>query len=190
MPAEIEIKLKVKSLERLRRLVRALGFQKVSARHFESNYLFDFPDQRLRRTGRLLRLRIESGRATVTFKGPPARSRHFKVREEIETPVESGEDVRRILESVGLRQAFCYQKYRTTYAPGPHSRPRVHAELTLDETPIGSFVELEGPEPWIDQVARQLGYDRADYITASYATLYFDHCRRRGVRPANMTFRK
>jgi adenylate cyclase, class 2 len=189
MPAEIEIKLKVDSLARVRRLIRALRFRRASARRFESNYLFDFPDQRLRRSGRLLRLRVEDGQATVTFKGPPARFRHFKVREEIETPVAGGDEVRRIFESLGLRQTFCYQKFRTTYRPRRQPQSPEHAELTLDETPIGTFVELEGPRRWIDKVAGELGYGRADYITASYSALYFDACRRRGVRPANMVFR-
>ena len=62
--------------------------------------------------------------------------------------------------------------------------------MTLDETPIGNFIELEGPRRWIDKVARQFGYTRADYITASYAVLYFEHCRKRGIRPTHMVFRK
>ncbi len=190
MPAEIEIKLKVESLARLRRLIQARGFAPTSARHFESNYLFDFPDQRLRRSGRLLRLRVEGGRAIVTYKGPPANSRHYKVREEIESPVANGADVRRIFESLGLREAFCYEKFRTTFVPRRRSRSNGHAELTIDETPIGNFVELEGPGRWIDETARRLGYVSTDYITESYAALYFDDCRRRDIRPANMVFRK
>ncbi len=190
MPTEVEIKLKVESPTRLKKRLRELGFTQTSARHFESNHLFDFPDQRLRRRGCLLRLRLEGCAVTVTFKGPPGRSRHFKVREEIETQVEKGGDVRRILESVGLQEAFCYEKFRTTYAPDPRSRPRIRAELTVDETPIGNFAELEGPRRWIDKVAALLGYTRADYITASYAGLYFARCRQLGIRPQNMIFMK
>jgi len=187
---EVEIKLKVELAPEIWRRLRALGFQRTSPRHFESNHLFDFPDQRLGRSGRLLRLRREGGRWVLTFKGPPARSANYKVREEIESPVASGDDARRIFESLALREVFSYQKFRTTYVPGPHSRPRGHAELTLDETPIGNFIELEGPRRWIDRVARQFGYTRADYITASYAVLYFEHCRKRGIRPTHMVFRK
>jgi adenylate cyclase class 2 len=59
---------------------------------------------------------------------------------------------------------------------------------TLDETPIGVFLELEGPAEWIDRVAEELGFDESDYILASYATLYADHCRQRGVKPTDMLF--
>ena len=62
--------------------------------------------------------------------------------------------------------------------------------LDFDETLIGTFVELEGPERWIDEVARRLGYRREDYITATYAALYFEWCRRRGARRGNMVFSK
>ncbi len=187
--AEVEIKLPVKSPAALQRRLRSLGFRRTSERHFESNHLFDFPDGRLRRSGRLLRLRHEDGGWVVTFKGPPAPSRHYKVRKEIETPVARGERVREVFEMLGLKESFCYQKFRTSYGPGVagRSRPR---ELEFDETPIGTFVELEGPRRWIDEVARRLGYRRQDYITASYAALYFDWCRRRGARPGNMVFGK
>ena len=60
--AEVEIKLLVHSPAALKRLLSSLGFRRTSARHFESNHLFDFPDGRLRRSGRLLRLREEDGR--------------------------------------------------------------------------------------------------------------------------------
>jgi adenylate cyclase, class 2 len=187
--AEVEIKLRVESPAALQRRLRSLGFRRTSARHFESNHLFDFPDSRLERSGRLLRLRQEDGGWVVTFKGPPARSRHYKVRKEIESPVARGERVREVFEMLGLKETFCYQKFRTSYAPRQSGRSR-SGVLDFDETPIGTFVELEGPRRWIDEVARRLGYRRQDYITASYAALYFDWCRRRRVRPGNMVFRK
>jgi adenylate cyclase class IV len=42
---ETEIKLAVRDAKELRRRLAELGFRAVLARHFESNYLFDFPDQ-------------------------------------------------------------------------------------------------------------------------------------------------
>ena len=187
--AEVEIKLPVHSPAAIKRRLRSVGFRRTSARHFESNHLFDFPDGRLRRSGRLLRLRREDGRWLVTFKGPPASSRHYKVRKEIESPVDDGEKMREVFALLGMREAFCYQKFRTSYAPGRVGRSK-GGVLDFDETPIGTFVELEGPERWIDEVARRLGYRREDYITATYAELYFAWCRRRRVRPGNMVFRK
>jgi adenylate cyclase class 2 len=60
--------------------------------------------------------------------------------------------------------------------------------VTLDETPIGDFLELEGPSDWIDRTARDLGFSTSDYITSSYITLYMEFCKNRQVQPSFMTF--
>jgi adenylate cyclase class 2 len=60
--------------------------------------------------------------------------------------------------------------------------------VTLDETPIGAFLELEGPSYWIDQTATQLGFSGDEYITRSYATLYQEYLRAHPEAPCNMTF--
>jgi len=59
---------------------------------------------------------------------------------------------------------------------------------TLDDTPIGVFLELEGAPGWIDRTARLLGFAEQDYITASYRSLYVDDCAARGIPPADMIF--
>ena len=110
---EIEIKLEVRDPRALKRRLAELGFHRVKARHFESNRLLDFPNLRLRKAQCLLRLRFADGKCLLTFKGAPARSRHYKVRTELETEVENGEGLREILERAGLCEVFRYDKYRT-----------------------------------------------------------------------------
>ncbi len=61
--------------------------------------------------------------------------------------------------------SFRYQKYRETY----HWRD---VEIVVDETPIGTFLEIEGPPATIHEAARALGRARADYIAESYAALF------------------
>ena len=188
---EIEVKLEVRDPRALKRRLAELGFRRVQARHFESNRLFDFPDRALRKAKRLLRLRFAKGRSLVTFKGPPVQSRDYKMRAEVETEVEDGRRLREILESVGLQEVFRYDKYRTAYAPGFGRRTGKapeRCEVVCDETPIGNYLELEGPRRWIDEVARQLGYRRWDYITSSYAALYERRCAEQGKKPGNMVF--
>ena len=62
--------------------------------------------------------------------------------------------------------------------------------IELDETPLGTFLELEGPAEAIDRVAHELGYSKKDYIVKSYLALYLEDCRRRGEAPKNMVFEK
>ncbi len=182
---EIEIKLAVRDVKGLRRRLRELGFRTVYPRHFERNLLFDFPDERLRKARCLLRLRWAGRRCLLTFKGTPVRSRTYKIRPEVESPVTDGRSLEAALEQLGLRRTFCYEKYRTTFTRGKNADG---PEAVLDETPIGDYLELEGPARWIDGVAKLLGYAREDYITSSYAALYFSKCRAEGKRPENMVF--
>src|SRR5208337_3001135 len=185
---ETEIKLRVKDPNEVRRRIADLGFRRIQARHFESNYLFDFPDQRLRKARRLLRLRFVGDECLLTFKGAPLRSRDYKVRREIETHVEDGHRLREILLLLGLREVFSYEKFRTVYAPRGKRDVADAPHVVFDETPIGNYLELEGPQRWIDEVARQLGYARRDYITESYAALYRKKCQAKHQTPGNMIF--
>jgi adenylate cyclase class 2 len=185
---ETEIKLVVRDPKDIRWRLTELGFRPVLARHFESNYLFDFSDQRLRRSRCLLRLRFAGDRGLLTFKGAPLQSRDYKIRREIETSVEDGHQLREILRSLGMSEVFCYEKYRTVYAPRGKKEVSEAPHLVYDETPIGNFLELEGPERWIDEVARQLGYTRKEYITESYASLYRKKCLVEGKTLGNMIF--
>jgi adenylate cyclase, class 2 len=187
---ETEIKLRVRSSRALLRRIKNLGFVPTALRHFERNILFDFKDLGLRQSRCLLRLRFEDLQGVITFKGAPKKSSGYKIRPEIETVVEDGDAARAIFESLGLREAFRYEKYRTKYAQ-PRRAGRPHGPLLVfDETPIGKFIELEGPVAWIDRVAHALGYDRDDYIAASYGALYREWCLRRGKPLGNMVFRR
>ncbi|MGB6683136.1 MAG: hypothetical protein WBH24_05760, partial [Candidatus Acidiferrum sp.] len=60
--------------------------------------------------------------------------------------------------------------------------------IELDETPIGTFVELEGPPPAIDRAARELGFSSFDHIVKNYLVLYVEDCRRQGIEPKDMLF--
>lgn len=205
---EIEIKLRVKDLPALRRQLRALHARLLRRVH-ERNILFDTPRQRLRKRGQLLRLRFERPlggrparvRAVLTYKGPghPLRAalpaarlshasapltRRYKIREEIETPVAQPATLARILSAIGLVPSLRYEKYRSTYRlPGLGS-----LLIELDETPIGVFLELEGPPRSIDRASRRLGFGPGDYLVSSYAGLYLDHCRRLELPPGDMLF--
>ena len=173
MRNEIEIKLPADDAPRLKRRLKELGFRVARRRHFESNLFFDFADARLRNSGSLLRLRFVDGRCTLTFKEATEASKSYKIRLEIETAVEHGEELRQVLKRLGLKETFRYEKYRTIYRRlGADGVPEVW-DLSLDETPIGTYVELEGPKRWINEVAGQLGFKRADYLTEGYVTMYF-----------------
>lgn len=138
-------------------------------------------------------------RQILTFKRPTAQqaaaptSRYpsfgsHKVRDEIEAQVADAGNLVKIFEGLGMRGWFRYEKYRTTYQlPATKSWAR-GLLIEVDETPIGTFVELEGPPAAIDRAATELGYSKRDYILTNYLALYAEDCRRKGQQPQNMLF--
>ena len=195
---EIEIKLRVADLPSLLRRLRRLAIQS-RGRTLEQNTLYDTPSSHVRRCGRLLRLRRETPappgstirrarhRTILTSKAPPPALRgqsprpRYKERLERELVVHNPGLWPRLLRSLGLRPAFRYEKYRTTFKlPGLH--------LDLDETPAGVFLELEGTPRAIDRAARSLGFTPRDYLRSTYWDVYAADCRRHGRTPRNMLF--
>ena len=182
-PVETEVKLRVAGARAAAELLGKHGYRARKPRTLQADQLFDLEDNALRDSGRLLRVRRSAGASTLTYKGPPLGGPH-KSREELETQVEDGNALRSILSRLGYRPGFRYEKYRTVFqVPGDEGS----GEIGLDETPIGVFLELEGPADWIDKTAQQLGFSSADYITTSYGSLYREFLKLHGG-PADMVF--
>ena len=110
------------------------------------------------------------------------------MREEIEVEVAEANNLTRIFEGLGMSGWFRYEKYRTTFQL-PSSKAWARGLLIeLDETPIGTYVELEGPAEAIDRAAEELGFSKRDYVLKSYLALYIQECRRKGEQPRHMVF--
>ena len=145
-------------------------------------------------------------RHLLTFKSPPESlamgakasdfppekyfdpHRRHKVREETELVITDAPALQRIFEGLGLRGWFRYEKYRTTYKLPARSKWAQGLLIEIDETPIGTYVELEGPPDAIDRAARELGFSPADSILKNYLVLYLDDCKKRGQQPTHMVF--
>jgi adenylate cyclase class 2 len=207
---EIEIKLRVPDTAALRGRLKRLLACEIIPRTYESNTLYDTPKQFLRRRGKLIRIRVEilaadlsrkrpseNTPALLTYKGPLRSSRSarkaakksgtrspFKIKDEAEVRIANAPEMARILQSLGFLPAFRYEKFRTTFAlPGIRG-----LKIELDETPVGIYLELEGPAAAIDRGARLLGYARHDYLKETYGSLYLAEYRRLSRKPGDMLF--
>ena len=178
---EIEIKFRVEDTRALTRKLRAAGFRVVTPRTHEMNTLYDLPAQKLRRKGELLRLRKYGDAWVLTHKAKGKAGRH-KTRTETETRVDNGAQMDAILRALGYAPTFRYEKFRAEWSDGK-------GHVVLDNTPIGDFGEIEGPPRWIDRTARALNIRREDYITQTYAELFFAWKRRTRSPSNEMTFR-
>jgi len=183
---EIEVKLAVTDRDGAARRLVEVGATIVTARDFEDNWLFDHPDGRLKQQKVMVRLRECGGRAWLTLKeelasDAAAATGDYKVRQETETACEDGNAIRAVLKALGMVVAYRYQKHRATY--------RIDDLLiTLDEVPIGVYIELEGAPDDIDRCARRLGYSRDDYINVSYRALQRRTMRDGDDEPVEMLF--
>jgi len=206
MAKETEIKLAVRDAKAFVRKLKKLGARTIrtgEGRVHEMNVIFDTPEGGLAKHGQLLRIRTEQAcgqpkqeglkRAIVTLKQPTVRGMdqggaRFKVREETEVEVADAAPLTKIFEGLGLRGWFVYEKYRTTWKLAGSVRWAKDLLIEIDETPVGTFVELEGPPEAIDRAATALGYSQKDYLLKNYLTLYAEDCRRKGIAPGNMLF--
>jgi adenylate cyclase class 2 len=215
MAKETEIKLKISDVPAFHRALKRMGARLVgpgSSKVHEENVIFDTPQGGLAKHGQLLRIRTETPenrrkskhtkpkqRVILTFKQPTVcaavteeRSPDgpYKVRDEIEVEVGESGNLAKIFEGLGMNGWFRYEKYRSTFRLPASKAWAKGLLIELDETPIGTFVELEGPTEAIDRAAGELGYSKRDYVLKNYLRLYMEECRRKGEEPRHMQFPK
>jgi adenylate cyclase class 2 len=210
MARETEIKLRISDLPAFHRALKRIGARLAgpgTSKVHEQNVIFDTPPGGLAKHGQLLRIRTESPiapgkskasrekqRVVLTFKQPAdaaldnASNGSYKVREEIEVEVAEAVNLTRIFEGLGMKGWFRYEKYRTTFRLPVSKTWAKGLLIELDETPIGTFVELEGPAAAIDRAAQELGFLKHDYVLKNYLRLYLEDCRRKGQEPGHMVF--
>jgi adenylate cyclase class 2 len=182
-PREIETKFRVTERSALESRLRALGAAGAPP-EAESNVLFDVAARSLRDSGCALRVRTVAGRGVLTFKGRAEVVAGVKSRVELESAVDDPGSVVAVLEALGYRAWFRYEKRRAAWIFTDSSRPLV----VVDETPLGTFAEIEGPDAAVRSLARELGVAEADFIPESYIALWLAARERDASLPADMVF--
>ena len=181
---EIEVKFRVRDQALLREQLLSLGFHEQTPRTFEHNLLFDTPEHALRGARSILRIRRYGTQWVLTHKCLPPNfdpSERHKHRLETETIVEDGPALATVFERLGFVRSFEYEKWRTEFADDV-------GHCVIDETPIGLFAELEGPEAWIDRQSKALLLAPSDLLTLSYGRLFEAWRQENASEAAQLTF--
>lgn len=176
---EIEIKiLGIKKGPLVRKLWEC-GYKKdfsglIVCRHF------DFLDKRLRKSGKLIRVR-DMGKKKVefTFKGPKTKSKTCKIRPEFQTYLEDSGVAKKILEEIGLKETLYCEKKRTSYRKGK-------VQVDIDEYPGGIvYAEIEASsEGLVHGAIEELGLEGYETSCESATRLF----ERWGVSLEGMRF--
>ena len=168
MSTEIEAKLKVDSLQEIKRKLDELGAEFLEEQ-LQTDYYFDDANSELTKTDRCLRLRRQmvgrSEKFFLTYKGAKEKN-EFKKRQEIEIEVGDADSVEKLLSELGYEKALVFEKKRRIWRLGG-------CVVALDELSLlGSFVEIEGPDgESIADAQRNLGLANLPHIGESYASL-------------------
>ena len=180
---EAEIKIPVVDLDSVREALARVNATAEHPRAREINLLLDTYDGRLQDAGSVLRLRRYGLRHILTFKGPAVFRGPIKERPEHEIDIEDSETMLEILDHLGLHVVVRYEKDREMWLFDEIS-------VVLDHTPMGDFVEVEGPRERLQTAARSLGLDPSTAVRGSYVSLWREHRSRHPEKnlPVDMVF--
>ena len=168
---EIELKVRVSSLDPIREQLHRLNAQ-FSGRKHEHDVYYNAPHRDFAVTDEAIRVRYTNDHAVVTYKGAKIASSGLKAREELNTAVESGEIFEQVLERLGFNKTAEVNKWRENYK----LKDMAISLDTVDE--LGTFAEIEimaqdddsDATAEIEKIAKELGI-QGEPILASYLEL-------------------
>jgi adenylate cyclase, class 2 len=182
---EIELKLKIDSLEPVAEKLKQLGAE-FEGDFIQTDSYYDDSEDSLVNSDRCLRIRKHKnhlGEAIeLTYKG--ARENHrFKSRREIGLKVEKAEELAAVFKHLGYKEKLAFEKKRSLW-------DFAGCKVALDELPLlGKFIEIEGPnDKLIEDAQKQLGLDDLSHISQSYAHLMEEAIKKTGIKKRKITF--
>ncbi len=181
---KVEREVKIPCCDRgaLRLLLLEIG-GRTRGEGLERNIVFDKDDGALRKSDSVLRLRSWKDN-TLTYKGPRSGAKGgVKARDEIEVSVGDLAAMEAVLETLGFRRTWIYEKLTEKFALGD-------VVVSLDTLPfIGDWVEIEaGSDGAITDVAERLGLSIEAATSATYAEIFARYLGERGERFRDLLF--
>lgn len=178
---EVEYKFSTTDAEKVESQLLRLGAQLTKSRTYELSVMYDNSSGLMQETDGRIRVRQSGETVEFCYKKPITR---VGVKQEIEHQVEVSDrdQLVKILEAMEFRPTTSYERYRTEY---DYKKTKV----TIDEYPFEIFVEIEGDQDAIEEVATGLGFDLSANLTESCDTLFTKWRSERGLGFAShMTF--
>ena len=138
----------------------------LGKRKYEKTVMYDNQARIMQRDDGRIRLRQSGDRYSLSYKKPlPNTLGQPKKEIEYETEVGSFELIDKILHTMEFKSISSYEKHRTTIL-------EKSVQITIDEYPYQTFVEIEGNENNILEIAIDLGFDISTHINLPADTLF------------------
>ncbi len=160
---EKEIKFSVEDINSLINRLKEKKAKFISS-SFQRTTRFDTPSKELEKQGKFLRTR--SGHKNImTLKINNRSQNNLFESQEIEFETDHIEKIRDILNEIGFSKELIMEKYRVNMELDG-------VDISIDELPFGFFIELEGEEDKIFELAKKLGFDLNKKIVVTYWDLF------------------
>lgn len=170
---EIEVKFRISDIAKIRKALKRTGAKRIG-KVLQEDFALDDEGETLARSGKLLRLRKAGDKVYLAFKSLRRRGK-FKEAEEVEIEVSDFEKAKELLGRLGFSPKGKLRKQREEWSFGS-------SEILIDQSVLGSFLEIEGSREEIEKIVRLLGLDRREGSTKTYEEIYQEYCKKRGIK--------
>jgi len=178
MADEIELKFKIENYKKiLKKLLKNAQFIRSA---YEVTIMYDtknkelFRDDARLRLRRIIDLKNNEEKAEISYKKPKSRE-GIKVEEEYTTNINNFKEAEMILKKIGFYRISSYERIRDLFL-------KDGIKITIDSFPFGDFLEIEGEENKIKEIAKILGFDLKNNLTKSCDDIYAEICEKTDKR--------
>ncbi len=164
---EIEYKFKIDDKENIIDTLNRIA-EKSYDREYQSNIMYDNKDELMQKTNGRVRLRYlgNDGKKVLTYKKPLESVNGAKREIEYEINFNDNEEqIENILNAMEFHITTSYERYRTEWRLN-------NTHITLDEYPFANFIEIEGEQKNIEEVAKILNLSFNNALDKPADTLF------------------
>ncbi|MFA6252125.1 MAG: CYTH domain-containing protein [Candidatus Paceibacterota bacterium] len=180
MLINIDIKKLLEQIEEIFDLEKNNEFLQITHQFFFEDYTKQIAFPRIRNE--------EDGRNTLTLKvkeGNISKSEYFK-RIELDTDISDVDAVIKMMPYFGYPKKISWEKKRINFLPNKNAK--TDFEISLDETPMGYFLEIEADENRIEEIIKLLKLEDAERTKKAYLGIWADFKEKHNIKDENMLF--
>lgn len=177
---EYKFEIQKEDIKHYQEVLKKLGFTQEE-RMYEKNTMFDNPNEIMQQTNGRIRLRsikgVHSTKYEFCYKKPLANTGGPKQEIEYQVEFQDGdENFVKILNMMEFTESTSYERYRTKIKSK-------NIEVVIDEYPFACFIEIEGEEYDIKEIAKKIGFSLEQHLNEPCDTLFSNWRNKKGLRP-------